>query len=57
MGQLSQYSSEGNIFTTWRSMEKAAVSKDFFLFLPFLPLFPLYLLGFDVVKHQAKQPR
>lgn len=53
MGHLFQYSSEGNIFTTHRSMKKAAVSKDFCLC--FFSLFFFYLLNyFDVAKHQCK---
>lgn len=53
MGHLFQYSSEGNIFTTHRSMKKAAVSKDFCLCLPFFSLFPFYLFNFDVAKHHV----
>lgn len=66
MGQLSSYSSEGNIFTTQRSMEKAAVSEDFSLcphtppFPPPSPLLSFYLRRSSVVKHpwcRRLQPR
>lgn len=52
MGQLSSYSSEGNIFTTQRSMEKAAVSKDFSLCPhtpPFFPLSSLFICAAPVL--------
>lgn len=46
MGQLSPCTSEGNIFTTQRSMEKAAVSEDFSLSLSFAALLPHWFLPF-----------
>lgn len=48
-GQLSLYSSECNVFTTWRFSQKAAVSKIFFP-----PFVTFYLLSFMLLSTRTR---